>query len=58
VHDAVGSAQTFDDWCSNYGYDTDSRKALQIYMDCQEIAKKLRLARVPLEKEAERLQDY
>jgi hypothetical protein len=58
VHDAVGSAQTFDDWCSGYGYDTDSRKALQSYIGCQETAKKLRLARVPLEKEAERLQDY
>jgi hypothetical protein len=58
VRDAIHSTQTFDDWCSDYGYDTDSRKALQIYMDCQEIAKKLRLARVPVEKEAERLQDY
>ncbi len=58
VQDAIGSSQTFDDWCSDYGYDTDSRKALQIYMDCQEIAKKLRLAKVPLEKEAERLQEY
>jgi hypothetical protein len=58
VQDAVGSSQTFDDWCSDYGYDTDSRKALEIYMACQEIAKKLRLARVPVEAEAERLQDY
>ena len=58
VQDAVGSAQTFDDWCSDYGYDTDSRKALNTYMACQEVAKKLRLAKVPLEKESERLQDY
>jgi hypothetical protein len=58
VRDAVGSAQTFDDWCSDYGYDTDSRKALDIYMACQETAKKLRLARVPIQKEAERLQGY
>lgn len=58
VQDAIGSAQTFDDWCSDFGYDTDSRKALQTYLDCQETAKKLRLARVPLDKEAERLQDY
>lgn len=58
IRDAVGSAQTFDDWCANYGYDIDSRKALETYMACQEIATKLRLARVPLEKEAERLQDY
>lgn len=58
VNDAIGSAQTFDDWCSDYDYDTDSRKALKTYMSCQEISKKLRLARVPIEKEAERLQDY
>ena len=58
VQDAVGSAQTFDDWCSDYGYDTDSRNALQTYIDCQEVAKKLRLAKVPLHAEAERLQDY
>jgi hypothetical protein len=59
VRDAVGSAaQTFDDWCSDYGYDTDSRKALDIYIACQETAKKLRLARVPVTAEAERLQDY
>jgi hypothetical protein len=56
VRDAVG--QTFDDWCSAYECETDSRKALQSYMDCQETAKKLRLAKVPIEKEAERLQDY
>ena len=58
VQDAVGSGRSFDDWCSDYGYDTDSRNALQTYMDCQETAKKLRLARVPLHAEAERLQDY
>ncbi len=58
VQDAVGSAQTFDDWCFDYGYDTDSRKALDTYMACQETAKKLRLARVPVTAEAERLQDY
>jgi hypothetical protein len=26
---------TFDDFCSNYGYDTDSRKAEKIYFDVQ-----------------------
>ena len=56
VRDAVG--QTFDDWCSAYECETDSRKALDTYMACQETTKKLRLAKVPIEKEAERLQDY
>lgn len=58
VQDAVGASQIFEDWCDNYGYETDSRKALLIYMNCQETAKKLRLAKVPLEAEAKRLEDY
>ena len=33
---------TFDDWCGNMGYDTDSRKALQTYLSCQENGTKLR----------------
>lgn len=28
--------ETFEDWCSNVGYDTDSRKALATYLACQE----------------------
>ena len=27
---------SFDEWCSEYGYDTDSRKALAAYLQCQE----------------------
>jgi hypothetical protein len=27
---------TFDEWCDEYGYDTDSRKALEMYLACQE----------------------
>jgi hypothetical protein len=33
---------TFEDWCGNVGYDTDSRKALQTYLSCQENGTKLR----------------
>ena len=29
-------AETFDDFCSNFGYDTDSRKALETYLAAQE----------------------
>lgn len=35
---------TFEDFCANCGYDTDSRKALEIYLSCQEAGKKLRKA--------------
>lgn len=37
--DAVGT--TFDEWCSNLGYDNDSLKALNIYLACQRNSSKL-----------------
>lgn len=33
---------TFEDFCANLGYDTDSRKALDTYLKCQESGHKLR----------------
>jgi len=41
-----GSAcdESFESWAGNFGYDTDSRKALEIYMACQENYSKLRRA--------------
>lgn len=33
---------TFEEWSENLGYDTDSRKALQTYLSCQENGTKLR----------------
>lgn len=32
---------TFEDFCANTGYDTDSRKALETYLACQESGQKL-----------------
>lgn len=29
------STQSFEDWAGNYGFDTDSRKAHETYLDCQ-----------------------
>jgi hypothetical protein len=58
VLDASACDQSFDDWCSDYGYDTDSRKALETYLTCQENATKLRKAGVDIAAERERLQDY
>lgn len=40
--DASASERSFDDWCGDLGYDTDSRKALETYLSCQEIGQKLR----------------
>lgn len=34
LQDASGADENFYDWCANYGYDTDSRKALATYEAC------------------------
>lgn len=39
--DAQGAEQPFDYWCSDYGYDTDSRKALDVYEACCTIRRDL-----------------
>ena len=38
----VDNSQTFEDWCSEYGYDTDSRRAERIYNACLKSTEKLR----------------
>ena len=42
--DAAGieNAQSFEDWCSEYGYDTDSRKAEKTFKTIEHQAKRLR----------------
>ena len=35
LNDASGTDEVFEDWCNNLGYDTDSRKALDLYLTCQ-----------------------
>jgi len=32
----------FEDFCGEFGYDSDSRKALEIYLKCQDTCKKMR----------------
>lgn len=39
---SIEQDESFEDWASNLGYDTDSRKALRIYRACEREAKKLR----------------
>lgn len=41
MQDASADGESFNDWCDNYGYNTDSRKALAMYLECQETAAKL-----------------
>jgi hypothetical protein len=40
--DSRDSDSSFDSWASDFGYDTDSRKAESVYRACQESARKLR----------------
>lgn len=41
--DSTLGDMTFDDFCSDCGYDTDSRKALSVYLSCQEQLQKCKL---------------
>ena len=34
--------ETFEDFCDEFGYDTDSRTALEIYLECQKQSQNLR----------------
>ena len=58
--DAETCEQSFDSWCSEYGYDTDSRKALETYLLCQQNGMKYNqlFSRQQREAIAEMLQDY
>jgi hypothetical protein len=51
---------SFVDWCDEYGYDTDSRKALATYDECCESGRKLRklFAAELREQLTQLLQDY
>lgn len=40
--DASALDEGFEDWCSNFGYDTDSRKALDTFLACQSVGRKVR----------------
>lgn len=44
VSDMDAGAQSFHDFCDNFGYDRDSIKALDLYRACMESGEKLRRA--------------
>lgn len=60
VMDSSACEQSFSDWCGEYGYDTDSRKALATYEACQQNADKLKriFSHAQIEQIRETLQDY
>lgn len=50
---------SFEDWCSEYGYDTDSRKALAIYHQCErQSAKFIKLCGDDYESLAKSVENY
>lgn len=60
ILDSSAVDQSFESWCSDLGYDRDSRKALTTYEACQQNADKLRgfVTRETLESFENALQDY
>jgi hypothetical protein len=42
--DADAATEPFDEFCLNFGYNSDSIKVLNIYQECTEIKNKLRIA--------------
>lgn len=38
---AAENARDFDDWCADFGFDTDSRKAWRTYRQCIQLARRL-----------------
>jgi hypothetical protein len=59
ISDAQSGSDTFEDFCSNLGYDTDSRKAFDTYLACQGALNGMRrLFREHFDAVAEAAQDY
>ena len=60
ILDAGAVDESFIDWCENYGYNADSRKALATYDACCETGRKLRLLFTREQRTSldEMLQDY
>lgn len=60
IDDTEALHSSFSDWCDNFGYDNDSIKALNIYNQCTDNAKKLRkvIDNKTMDLLREALQDY
>lgn len=60
ISDSSACEMSFSDWCAEFGYDTDSRKALATYEACQQNADKLKriFTRDQIEQIRAALEDY
>jgi hypothetical protein len=41
ILDSDSASETFEDFCDTLGFDEDSRKALELYLECQKVGGKL-----------------
>ena len=60
INDGQASYQSFNEWCAEYGYDSDSMKAFRTYQACCETGEKIRriFTRQQISELAELLADY
>jgi hypothetical protein len=58
VEDAEAAEMTFEDWAREFGYDTDSRKALEVFLACQAQIKILRALQIDPATASESFRDY
>jgi len=58
ILDSQAGAESFDDFCDNFGYDNDSIKANEIYKACQKNAKKVKTFITDIDKASELFQGY
>lgn len=58
ILDAQSGAESFEDFCDNFGYNEDSIKHNEIYKACQKNAKKVKTFIKDLETASELFQDY
>lgn len=58
ILDSQAGAESFDDFCDNFGYDNDSMKANEIYKACQKNGKKVKTFITDIDKASELFLNY
>ena len=58
VMDCSACDMSFDDWCFDFGYDTDSRKALETYLTCQNNGTRIRKLGINISDAMDKFSDY
>ena len=58
ILDSQCGSETFSDFCDNFGYDNDSIKHLNIYLECEKIAKKIQSIGINIYESSELFNEY